>query len=214
MLALVALLVIGVFAVLRLRVGYPRPERRLGVLGAGEAAFLTAAASTFFPAAESEEGSRLLPGEQADLPGYLDVYLHQLPRRQRLLIRALLLLFEQSTVILPARGLGGFRRFSAMTPAQREAVMRSWAESRLYLRRVAFSALKAVLVLGYLGDARNLAALGLTPWQIESPVVEADLLYPAIGEAPESIAFTLEALPAPGDERAAAPPLRAPGGPA
>ena len=46
MICVVALLVLGVVAFARLRVGYPRPERRLAVISAGEAAFLDAAGAT------------------------------------------------------------------------------------------------------------------------------------------------------------------------
>jgi hypothetical protein len=208
---LVALIVLLAFAFVRLRVGYPVPDRPLVILTHAEAAFLAAAAATFFPALDEDgrAASKVLrPGEAVDLPGYMDDYLGQLPKRQRFQIRALLMLFEQSSVVFPARGLGAFKRFSSMSPAQQRHVMRAWAESRLYLRRIAFIALKALLVLGYLGDDTNLRALGLAPWKIESPVIETDLIYPSIGARPEQIAFTLEDLAAPGVDARSAPPLR------
>ncbi len=181
---LVALFVIGLFVVYRAWLGYP-PSRR-AVIGRGEVAFLEAAAETFFP-----PGERMpVDGRAADLPGYADGYLVLLPTRQRYLIRALFVLFEQATLIFPARGVGAFRRFSSMSPEQRRAYLEGWATSRLYLRRMALDALKAVLIMGYLGHEENLRALGLAPWQIEPVVCEADLLYPPIGRPRSAVRYS------------------------
>lgn len=183
-LLIVGLLVIGLFFVYRAWLGYPPSHHR--VLGRGEAAFLTAAAETIFPG-----GAGLpLDGKAADLPGYADQYLDQLGVRQRRLIRAMFVLFEQATMIFPARGVGAFRRFSSMAPEQRQSYLAGWEGSRLYLRRMAFSALKAVLIMGYLGREENLRALGLAPWEIEPVVCEADLLYPPIGQPRSAIRWT------------------------
>lgn len=200
MFLLVILFAIGLFAAYRLRWGYPRPQRDLQVIGKGEAAFLDAAAETLFP---PDEGMPL-SGAEADLPGYADRYLAVLPIKQRRLIRALFLLFEQGTLLWPARGVGAFGRFSALSPEQRLRVLRGWEQSRLAPRRMAFTALKAVLILGYMGRPESLAALGMSAWSIESPIVEADLIYPPIGKGRKEIAYTRADLTDPIDER----PLR------
>ena len=192
---LVVLIVVGLFLMHRLLRGYPRPRERYVVIGAWDAAFLEAAADTLFPA----DGAMPLSGVDANLPGYADHYLANLPRRQRLLIRALFMLFEQSTIVLPARGLGAFRRFSSMTPVQRSAVLRGWAESRFYLRRFAFTALKAVLIMGYFGRSECLEHLGVEPFDFETPIARADLLYPPIGQVPESIQYGVADLTPPSD---------------
>lgn len=195
---LVTLLLLAGFVTWRFRIGYP--VTRHVVLGRGEAAFLAAAAETLFP---SPDGP-LLDGRDADLPGYADRYLRALPIRQRRLIRAMFLLFEQATLIFPARGVGAFRRFSAMSPEQRNRYFEGWAGSRLYLRRMAFTALKAVLIMGYVGRDENLRALGLEPFAIEPVVCEADLLYPPIGAPRSAIALTRADL----SDRAPRAPLR------
>ncbi len=192
---LVALIIAGLFLLHRLVRGYPQPRERYVVIGVWDAAFLDAAASTFFPAG----GSVPLSGLEADLPGYADRYLASLPSRQRLLIRALFMLFEQSTIVLPARGLGAFRRFSSMTPEQRKVVLRGWAESRFYLRRFAFTALKAVLIMGYFGRPECLQFLEVESFEIETPIARADLLYPPIGQALESIQYAEADLTPPSD---------------
>jgi len=203
---LVASIVVGLLIFLRLRVGYPRPKRRYVAIGIGDAAFLRAAAQTFFPA----DGAIALSGDDVDLPGYADRYLAQLPRRQRRLVRALFLLFEHATLVFPARGVGAFRRFSALSPEQRTAVLRAWSESGFYLRRTAFTALKAILIMGYMGDSECLRRLGLEPFEIESPVCEADLLYPLVGQHPAAIRYDRDALTPPGEGG----PLRSWDGPA
>jgi len=111
----------------------------------------------------------------------------------------LLLLFEQSTIVLPARGVGAFRRFSSMGPEQRDQALRGWAESRFYLRRAAFTALKAVLVVAWVGDPEGLRALGLAPYEIPVPVLESDLLYPPIGGTADDIALVPQDVTGPGE---------------
>jgi len=191
----VAIIVLALVLVHRLAVGYPEPETSYDVLAPRDVAFLQAAAESFFPA----NGPMAAAGADVDMPAFADRYLAALPSRQQLLIRALFLLFEQSTLLWPARGLGAFRRFSRLRPEQRERVLRGWSESRLYPRRMLFMALKAVLMLGYVGDPKVLRELGLTPFEVETPVCEADLLFPAIGRLPESIRLGRDDLTAASD---------------
>ena len=193
MVFLVLLAGLIVFLAFRLFWGYPKPAREFQILARRDVAFLDAAADVFFPAGEGMP----LSGKEADLPGYADDYLAQLPVSKRRLILALLSLFEQGPLLWPARGVGAFRRFSSLDPEQRVRVMQGWADSRLFLRRMAFSALKAVLILGYLGRSESLESLGFSPWSFESPVCEADLLYPPIGASRQQIAFTRDDLTEP-----------------
>jgi len=194
-LSLAAFVLVAAFCLHRGVMGYPRPPARFDHIGRGDVAFLQAAASTFFPA----RGAIALAGEDADLPAWADRHLASLPSRQRLLMRALFLLFEHSTLLWPARGIGGFRRFSSLTPEQRRAFIDGWAGSRFYLRRTGFTALKAVLVLGYFGHPDCLQALGLAPFEIEPPICEADTLYPPIGKGPDAIAYRTADITPPSD---------------
>jgi long-chain-alcohol oxidase len=75
------------------------------------------------------------------------------PAEQRQLA-ALLTVWD--TPLMGAVGGGGWTRFSAMAPDQREAVLRSWADSRLPDRRAAFQALrKAALLFYYIVPGRG-----------------------------------------------------------
>jgi hypothetical protein len=183
--------------------GYPRAGGRFQVLAAREAAFLAAAADALYP-----PGGALAPsGSEAGLPAYLDDYLARLPARPRRLLRLLFLLVEQATLLWPAPGPRGRRRFSALAPAQREAVLAGWSESRLFPRRLVFTSLRAVLTLGYLAHPPVARALGLAPRAIPVPVTEADLLYPPAGRGPEAIPFGRADLTAPSDGRPLEPDL-------
>lgn len=187
--ALVVLVLLG-YAVWRLFLGYPRQRGPFEHLMPWEAAFLDAAAEAMFPAG----GAIALSGIDANLPRYVDRYFEVLHGAKRTQVRLLLLFVEQSTIFFPARGRGGFARFSSLSLEQREGVLRAWSGSRLFLRRLVFTALRAVLTMGYLGHPTALRQLRLAPYDIPTPVVEADLLYPRIGEHPDTIRLTRDDL--------------------
>ena len=184
-----AFIAVGFLVYRRLLAGYPEADPRFVFLRRREETFLAATAEVLFPTTDALP----LSGGEADLPGYADQYLQALPVRQRNLVRALFILFEQGTLIWPAPGRGGFKRFSSLSPHQRLVVLRSWESSGLYVRRMCLTALKAVLILGYVGHPQSLSALGLAPWKIESPRVEADFLYPPIGPARDRLLDTSRA---------------------
>ena len=175
---LILLAAIGL-ALRRLFVGYPRPVESLKWLASREVSFLVAAAEATFPAG----GAIPLAGLDAGLPRYVDRWLEALPLRQRRLIRALFFLVEHATLLFPAPGRRGLWRFSSLSLEQREAVLRGWAESRLFARRLVFMSLRAILTMGYLGHPTAMRHLHLAPYAFESPVLQADLLYPPIGKS-------------------------------
>ncbi|MGH0036703.1 MAG: gluconate 2-dehydrogenase subunit 3 family protein [Myxococcota bacterium] len=195
MIVTVLLLAALAYAVWRLFLGYPRRERTFDHLRPGEVAFLDAAADAMFPAG----GALDLSGRDVDLPGYVDRYFATLNGSKRLQIRLLLTLVEQATIFFPAPAPRGRRRFSALSASQRETVLRDWSNSRLFLRRLVFTALRAVLTMGYLGHPSALRQLRLAPYDIQPAIVEADLLYPPIGRHPDSITLTRDDLTGPSD---------------
>jgi len=191
----ILLVAFAAWAFARLFAGYPQPPPGLRLIRPREAAFLGAAAAATFPAG----GAIPLAGEDAGVPAYADRFALALPPHLRLQVRAMFMLFEQATLFFPAPGPRGWRRFSALSPEQRIAALAGWANSRLFLRRLAFTALRAVLTMGYLGHPVAMRALRLAPFDIESPVCEADLLYPRIGAHPSTITLTPADLTPPGD---------------
>jgi len=187
---IVWLLCIGLasWAVARLALGYPTGDRALAQLSSHEQAFLRAAADTVFPA-----GGELPPsGSEAGVLRHVDRYVASVSPRIRVLIRMLFFLLEHATLVFPAPGWDGFRRFSALSEAQRAAVLEAWGRSPLVLRRTVFQSLRAILTMAYFSSPQVLRAIGLAPLAFETPVVDADLLYPAIGQPRASIRFGVE----------------------
>lgn len=177
----------------RLLLGYPRPARRFTCLARHEVAIAAAAADAAFPAGGAIEPS----GTAAGVPRYLDRYLAGLSRRVRILVRLLFLLVEHATLLFPAPGWDGWRRFSSLAPDQRLAVLQAWEQSRLRSRRLVATSLRALLTMAYLGSPTVLRQVGLAPLAIEPVICDADLLYPRVGAPRSSIPY------APGDRTAA-----------
>lgn len=183
-LLLIALLIVGYR---RFILGYPPAPPGLAVLHRGEAVFVESAAEVLFPG-----GAGLsVAGVDAHLPHYVDRHLAALPRAKRLQIRALFAVFEHLTLIFPGDAPGGRRRFSQLSAASRVSVLARLANhSNLWVRTL-FMALRAVLVLGYLGHPANLRDLGVAPFEIEFGVSDAELLFPRIGGLVSSIELEL-----------------------
>jgi hypothetical protein len=166
---------------------YPQAPPGLGVLHRGEAAFVESAAEVLFPGGPDLS----VAGVDAHLPHYVDRHIAALPRTQRFLIRALFFAFEHLTLVLPGDEPNGRRRFSKLSAASRDSVLGRLANHSNPLFRTLFMALRAVLVLGYLGHPANLRDLGVAPFEIETGVSDAELLFPRIGGLVSSIAFEL-----------------------
>jgi hypothetical protein len=191
---LLALVALG-YAVSRVFLGYPRPPRRMAVLARSEVAFLAGAAEATFP-----PGGGIAPsGLDADLPGYTDRLMAAAHPRMRLLMHLLFFLIEHATLFFPAPGPGGHRRFSALGVEQRAAALEGWRTSRLFPRRLVFASLRAILTMGYFAYPAVLRQLGLAPYEIRTPICEADLWYPRIGASRASIRLTEADLTPPSD---------------
>jgi hypothetical protein len=197
--AVLAIALVGALAA-RLLLGYPRPARPALVLSRAEIATVEAAAEALLPPG----GPIPISGREAGVAGYVDRLVAASPPRQRWLMRALFVLVEHATLAFPAPGgIRGLRRFSKLRPDQQRAAIEGWQSSRLFPRRLVFVALRSLCTIGYLADPAVLRALRLAPYAIDTPVVEADLLYPRIGASRASIALSRADLRAPGQ----APPL-------
>lgn len=182
------LLALLVFGYRRFISSYPPVPQGLAVLHRGEAAFVESAAEILF----SGGAALSVAGVDAHLPHYVDRHLAALPRNKRLQIRALFLLFEHLTLVFPGDEPGGRRRFSKLSAASRVSVLTRLSNHSNEVARLLFMALRAVLVLGYLGHPANLRDLGVAPFEIEPGVSDAELLFPRIGGLVSSIGFTLE----------------------
>ncbi len=165
--------------------GYGPAPIGLGVLHRGEAAFIDSAAEVLFPGGVGLS----VAGVDARLPNYIDRHLSALPRAKRLQIRALFLVFEHLPLIFPGNEPGGRRRFSSLSAASRVSILERLEGHSNQLVRLLLTALRAVLVLGYLGHPANLRDLGVAPFEITPGVSDAELLFPRIGGLVSSIGF-------------------------
>ena len=180
----IAAILLG-WALWRVFGGFPRSRRAGGVLAARELTFLAAAADATYPA-----GGPVAPsGTQAGIPAYTDRYVAAVPPTVAFLMRLLFFLVEHATLVFAAPGRGGRRRFSSLNAEQQGAVLEGWRTSSLFARRLVFSSLRAILTMGFFSDPAVMRALHLAAKQIDTPIVEADLLYPAIGAHPSTIVY-------------------------
>jgi hypothetical protein len=183
------------YAALRVFTGYPGRAARTRCLAAREVAFLDAAAETIFPPGGAIE----ISGAAAGIPAYTDRWLAVSQPHTRRLMRMLFFLVEHATLFFPAPGRGGMRRFSSLAPEQRAAALDGWRTSRFFARRLVFTSLRAILTMGYVAHPSVLRHLRLAPLTIDTPVCEADLLYPPVGRARGAIPFTASDLTPPSD---------------
>ena len=176
---------LAAWAVARLALGYGPRDPAYPRLSAREQAFLRAASDAVFPSG----GAIPLSGTEAGALDHVDRFLGGIAPRSRVLIRLLFFLIEHATLFFPAPGWNGIRRFTALSLEQRQAVLDGWGRSRSAARRTIFQSLRAILTMAYFGCPGVLRAIGLAPLAIETPVVDADLLYPPIGQPRTAIRF-------------------------
>ena len=170
----------------RVALGYPALQRRYRKLARGEIAFISSTAEAMFPAG----GAIPVSGLEADVPRYLERLMMAANPRTRLAIHLLIFLVEHATLVFPAPGRGGMRRFSSLDVDQRMASLDGWEKSSLFARRLVFTSLRALWTMGYFAHPSVVRKLRLAPLAIDSPICEADLLYPRIGKHPDSIGIT------------------------
>ena len=137
------------------RDGIDGPDGRgagLRCLSAREYQVLQAAARRLLDGATPEVG----PGQGTiDVARWADGYLHGLDPGLAGDVKGLLQILERS----PVAALR-LTPFSALGPAEQEAVLRDWQNSHLALRRQGFQALKSLCALAYYQDARSFASIG------------------------------------------------------
>jgi len=195
LLLLAALVATAVWGFRRLLLGYAVLPAATQVLCRREWALVDGVSEAMFPA-----GGAIPPsGREAGVNEFVDRYVAGVPAGVRLLMRMLFLLVEQATLFFPAPGPGGRRRFSALEVEQRVAVLEGWRTSSLFLRRLVFTSLRAILCMGYLADPQVLRHLGVAPYDIERVVLEPDLLYPPVGQPRSAIRFREADLTPPSD---------------
>jgi hypothetical protein len=144
-----ALLVRGLF------LGYPAKGAAIKLLTRKEQAIVAACADTLFPPA----GPIPLSGTEAGAVVYIDRYIARVDGPQRTLIRLLLQAVEHAPWVFGPRPA----RFTRLSPAEREIVLRRMSVSRIYFRRVMFLSLRVMLTMAYLANVDVARRIGMVP---------------------------------------------------
>ena len=179
-----------VWITMRIWAGYPVPDRRYRILRRSEVASVAAFAEAMIPPGGHIDSS----GLDANLPAFVDRWMDACQTRTRVLMHMLFFLVEHATLFFPPSGPRPRRRFSSLSLEQRIVALEGWGESGLYLRRLTFVSLRSILTMGYFYHPPVLRQLNVAPYAIDTPVCEADLLYPPIGKLPSDIQFTRDDL--------------------
>jgi len=170
---------IAVLALVRVFSGHPPAPPGARTLTRRELETVRAAGLAIYPRGGAIEPS----GEDAGVALHADRFVRAQAPQTQLLVRLLFFAIEHATLVFPAPGPRGRRRFSSLTAEQQIAYLDAWRTSASFARRLLFTSLRAILTMGYFADEKVLGALGLSAQTIEAPRIEADLLWPAIGTA-------------------------------
>ena len=149
--AIIVLLLVAITA--RLFLGYRADTSSYEHLRARDVVIIEAVGDTMFPAGGAIE----ISADDAGVTAYLDRYFGWHSPTLRFLMRMLLLLIEQGTLIFAP----SLRRFSNLPADAREQYLAGWETSNLYLRRLAFQSLRAMVTMAYLGSPEVERAIGV-----------------------------------------------------
>lgn len=128
-----------------------------GFFNADEATIVGGIARAFIPSAEAGLPDPVRLGVIERI-GRLLARAHREEQDQ---LRLLLLLFER----LPPLFAGTLQRFTEMSPEDQAAYLAGWGKSRLLFRRIAFQALKDLVMLTYYSRDEVWGAIGYDgPW--------------------------------------------------
>lgn len=137
-------------------VTYPEPASKMASLNAKEQAILAAISRAIVGTPEGFPD----PVESGTVER-LDGILSQLPEEIRDQFSLLLNFFEHATPLFGA----GLSRFTRLSPERQERYVRSWMDSRLRFRQMAFAALKMFVQLSYYAGEKTWRALRYDgPW--------------------------------------------------
>ena len=145
--------VLGAWAFSEVFRGYPAAPAGLKMLGKKNYAVICAIGEALFP-----KGGDIPPDYmEAKVPQFIDEYLLAVPTLTRRLMLALFFLMEHATYIFAFTT----RRLSSLPLEKRIKYFEGWELSRFYPRRMAFTSLRAIYGMAYLGNPEVEKAIGV-----------------------------------------------------
>ena len=179
-LLLLVLLALGAY---RFFAGYPRPPVTLHALAPREYATIGAAALATYP-----RGGAIPPsGLDASVPLHVDRFVAAQRPGTRLLMRLLFVLSSTRACCSRPAVAAASGASPRSTTGSRSSTCAAGSAARCCRAGWCSWSLRAILTMGYFADPGVLRALGLAPRRVATPVCEADLLWPRIGELPATI---------------------------
>ena len=118
-----------------------------------EIQIIEAVGETLFPRTEAQ-----VTIDDVGIVAYFDDLFATVPLRERVLLRCLLALFDlQHIVTYPRRP----RRFIHATPDERTKSLQGWEQSDIYFRRMAFQAIRSLVLWAYVDSPVVAEAMGV-----------------------------------------------------
>lgn len=130
--------------------------RRLKVLTQREARIVRAVAETMFPPGQGP--GRYVTPEDARVVEYLDELLAEVEPQERVMMRCMIALFEVQSLVTHLRRPSLFSRAPLDV---RRKTLSGWDTSNLYPRRVAFQALRSLMMWAYIDNPDVEQAMGI-----------------------------------------------------
>ena len=135
--------IVGTWGVREVFMGYPETPVGLKVLGRKNFAVVCAIGEALLPGG----GEIPLSSAEARVPEFVDNYVAMAPTLTRRLMFMLFFLMEHATYLFAFTT----HRLSDLDVDARIRYLDGWEKSRLYMRRLAFTSLRAIYGMAYLG---------------------------------------------------------------
>lgn len=138
-----------------------------------EARIVRAVAETVFPPGDD----RFVTPDEARVVEYLDELLANVEPRERALMRGMFVLFETQTLLTnPLRP----SLFTRASPQVRTRSLQGWERSNIYFRRLAFQAIRSLMLWAYVDNPTVERSMGIE----RGTKIIANLREQAHGESP------------------------------
>jgi len=144
--------VIGAWLFREMLLGYPATPSGIKTLGRKSYAVVRAIGEALLPPG----GAIPISAEEANVPEFIDNYVATVPKLTGRLMLMLFFLMEHATYFFAFTT----RRLSEMDVEERIKYLEGWEDSSLYPRRLAFTGLRAIYGMAYLGHPEVEAAMG------------------------------------------------------
>lgn len=131
----------AVMVVRRAFLGYATPSENYENISNAEVAMLEAVSEVMFPKGGDIDAS----WAEADVIRYVDQYFGQHSTKNRVLMHLLLYLIEHATILF----VPSWKRLSDLDAQRRYKYIDEWEHSNLYLKRMVFTSLRAILCMAY-----------------------------------------------------------------